>query len=184
LALEYWRKSSARTKRILTIVAFFLLSLIITFIGVLTPLASEEANEISNELNQTLENMRRMNNFQKTASIFGNNFIICLIMFMPIAGLVFGLYVLYSTGVVIAAESISSELPPPIGFLFLFILPVIWLEFLAYSTAFAESVWLTRRIIQHRGKGELIRTCIFISICAVILLVAAIIEIAMIAKFI
>jgi len=176
LVLNFWKTSPSRIKRILTIVVFFLLSIIITMAGVLTPLSYEEANSISEELEQ----MRQKINIQ---FIFGNNFMICLVMFVPIGGPIFGFYALYNTGVLIAADSIAHGLPPIISFLFLFILPVFWLEFLAYSTAFAESVWLFWRIVQHRGKRELVNTCILISICAVILLVAAIIELLLIAIF-
>jgi len=174
LALDFWKSATTRIKKILTIAAFFLLSLIITIAGVLTPLSPSEASDIKQELEQMRENI-------SVQLIFGNNFMICLAMFIPVAGPVFGCYVLYSTGVVIAAESLSEGLPPLIVFLFLFAFPFTWLEFLAYSIAFAQSVWLTRRIIQHRGKRELVNACILISICAVMLLIAAIIETALIA---
>jgi len=173
LAFDFWKNAPTKIKRILTIAAFFFLSIIITVAGTLTPLSLEEANEIEQEL----EEMRGKINVQL---IFGNNFMICLAMFVPIAGPLFGCYVLYSTGIVIAAESIVQGLPPLMIFLFLFVFPFTWLEFLAYSTAFSASVWLTWRIIQRRGKKELVNACIFISICAVMLLVAAIIEMALI----
>jgi hypothetical protein len=152
---------------------FFLLSIIITVAGTLTPLSLEEANEIE----QQLEEMRESINVQL---IFGNNFMICLAMFIPIAGPIFGCYVLYNTGIVIAAESITQGLSPLIIFVFLFVFPFTWLEFLAYSVAFAESVWLVWRIVQHNGKKEIVNACILISICAVTLLAAAIIEMALI----
>jgi len=155
---------------------FFLLSIIITVAGTLTPLSLEEANEIE----QQLEEMRESINVQL---IFGNNFMICLAMFIPIAGPIFGCYVLYNTGIVIAAESITQGLSPLIIFVFLFVFPFTWLEFLAYSVAFAESVWLVWRIVQHNGKKEIVNACILISICAVTLLAAAIIEMALISYF-
>jgi hypothetical protein len=173
LAFNFWRSAPTKIKRILTIIVFFFLSIIIMVAGVLTPLSLEEANEIERELEEIRGNVN-------TQLIFGNNFMICLLMFVPIAGPIFGSYVLYSTGVVIAAESIAEGLPSVIVFLFLFAFPFTWLEFLAYSIAFAQSIWLTWRIIQHRGKRELLNTCVFISICAVMLLVAAIIEMVII----
>lgn len=176
MTFNFWRNAPTKIKRILTIVAFFFLSIIITVVGVLTPLGPEEASEIKKEL----EELRGNINVQL---IFGNNFMLCLVMFVPIAGPIFGLYVLYSTGVVIAAASIAEGLPSLIVFLFLFAFPFTWLEFLAYSIAFAQSVWLTWRIIRHKSKRELVNTCIFISICAVMLLIAAIIEIAIISYF-
>lgn len=173
LAFDFWKNAPTKIRRILTIVAFFFLSIIIVIAGTLTPLSLEEVNEIEKEL----EEMRGKISVQL---IFGNNFMICLAMFVPFVGPFFGCYVLYSTGVVIAAESIVQGLPPLMVFLFLFVFPFTWLEFLAYSIAFSASVWLTWRIMQHRSKKELVNACIFISICAVMLLVAAIIEMALI----
>ena len=169
MAFNFWKNTSTKTKRILTIAAFFLLSIIITVAGTLTPLGFEEANEIAQEFEEMQEKI-------SVQLIFGNNFMICLVMFVPVVGLFFGCYVLYSTGVVIAAESITQGAPPLLVFLFLFAFPFTWLEFLAYSVAFSASTWLTWRIIQHKGRKEIVNTCIFISICAVILLLAAIIE--------
>jgi len=176
LAYNFWRNAPTKIKRILTIAALFVLSIIITIAGVLTPLSHEEASEIEKELEGIQENVN-------VQLIFGNNFMICLAMFVPVAGPIFGSYVLYNTGVVIAAASVAEGLPSILVFAFLFAFPFTWLEFLAYSIAFAQSVWLTWRIIQHKGKKELVNTCILISICAVILLTATIIEIVIISYF-
>ena len=176
MAYNFWRNAPTKIKRILTIAAFFLLSIIVTVAGVLTPLSHEEASEIEKELEEIQENVNAQ-------LIFGNNFMICLVMFVPIAGPIFGSYVLHNTGIVIAAASVAEGLPSLLVFAFLFAFPFIWLEFLAYSIAFAQSVWLTWRIIQHKGKKELVNTCVLISICAVMLLIAAIVEMAIISYF-
>jgi len=52
LAYNFWRNAPTKIKRILTIAAFFLLSIIITVAGVLTPLSNEEASEIEKELEE------------------------------------------------------------------------------------------------------------------------------------
>jgi len=181
MVLNFWEYSSSRTKRVLTIIGFLFLSLIITAAGVLTPLSSEEANAISEETDQTRATFESMHGIQRASFIFGNNFMICLIMFVPIVGPIFGCYVLYSTGVVIAADSIAATMNPLLVFVFLFAFPFAWLEFIAYSVALAGSFWLTWRIIQRRFRSEIVTTCLFISICAVTLLLAAVIEIAIIA---
>ena len=154
-----------------------------TVAGTLTPLSTEKAAEINQELNKTQELVREVDLFRGTTMIFGNNFVLCFIFFVPIFGIIFGFSVLYSTGVVIAAECISSEVPPLLGLFSLFIFPFTWLEFLAYSAALAQSVWLIYRTIQGAWKKELINTCIMVSICAVILLAAAAIEMVMIKAF-
>lgn len=180
MVLTFWKNSPSRVKRVLTIAGFLFLSIIITIAGVLTPLSSEEANTIGNELDNTRKTIDSMPVMQQVSFIFGNNLMICLAAFVPIAGPVFECYVLYSTGVVIAAGSITEGVNPLLVFLFLFIFPFAWLEFIAYSVALAQSVWLTWRIIQRRFRSEIVTTCIFISICAVMLLLAAVIEIAII----
>ena len=171
MALNIWRRFSTRIKRILIIASFFILSIILTIAGTLTPLSPSEAQNIKQELDEMRENI-------SVQFIFGNNFLLCLSFFIPFVGPVFGCYVLYSTGVVIAADSVVAGVHPLLSLLLLFIFPFTWLEFLAYSTAFSQSVWLIWRIIQRKGKDELVNTCIVISICAVMLLVAAVIEMA------
>lgn len=170
MALSFWRISSSRMKRLCTIVAFFFLAIIITMAGTLTPLTSSDANNIKEEMDKLRENV-------SAQYIFGNNMMICLIMFVPIIGPLFGTYALYNTGVVIEAESMTRlHVSPIVIFLSLFFLPFTWLEFIAYSTAAAASIWLTWRLIQRKGRHELVRTCIFIAICAVLLLAGAIVE--------
>lgn len=173
MRLSFWQTFPPRIKRIITVVAFFFLAIIITIAGTLTPLSREDASSINDELEQLRPKV-------SVQYIFGNNLMLCLAMFVPIAGPIFGGYVLYNTGLVIAAQSIANDLPPLITFFTLLIFPFAWLEFFAYSTAFAESFWLIRRIMQRRGRREIVNACILISICAVLLLVAAIIEMALI----
>jgi hypothetical protein len=101
-------------------------------------------------------------------------------MFIPILGPVFGLYVLFSTGMAVGAVATVQNLPSIFIFIALMITPIFWLEFAAYSTAMAESVWLFRRLLQRRGLHELRNTSIFIAICAVLLAVGAVVETALI----
>jgi hypothetical protein len=142
-------------------------------IGTLTPLSLEEAKA----LEQDLEQLRQNVNVQY---VFGNNLMICLLMFIPIIGPLFGFWVSYNTGVVIAAESTTLGMSPILILLSLLIFPFAWLEFLSYSVALAESVWIIRRAVQGRGRREIKNAAILISICAVMLLAAAIIEMAII----
>ena len=177
--LRFWESFTPKMKRILAIIAFFLLAIIITIAGVLTPLSAEDADALSKGLNQTRETVHSLESVQQVSFIFGNNFMMCLAGFVPIAGPAFECYVLYSTGVVIAADSYNQANPLLVFFL-LFLFPFTWLEFLAYSVAMAESFWLTWRLIQHRGRSEIRNTCMFIALCAVLLLVGAVIEVAFI----
>jgi hypothetical protein len=178
MSLDFWKNASPLVRRIMTIIITFIFAIIITAAGTLMPIEETEAKDISNELNQTV-NLLITNNLL-LPYIFGNNFMLTLIMFVPVAGLIFGGYVLYSTGFVIAADAVAKGYNPILVFLFLFLTPILWLEFMAYSTAMAESLWLARRLWQRRGKHEIINACKFISVCAVILLVSAVIETIMI----
>lgn len=179
MSLSIWKNASPRLKRILSTIAILILCLAVIIAGTATPVPQEQASEISNDLNQTVQSL--LENDALLQYIFGNNFMICLIMFIPIFGPIFGLYVLYNTGAVIGAIAIAGNFPPLLGFLVLLLTPVAWLEFFAYSIAIAESVWLVRRILQRRVRHELVNASILISICAVLLLLGAIIETVMIA---
>ncbi|MEM3704227.1 MAG: stage II sporulation protein M [Candidatus Bathyarchaeia archaeon] len=172
MVFQFWKSTSTRMKRILTIIVFFFISLILAIAGALTPISAEEANK----RNEDLKQIRDLVSDAGATFIFGNNFMLCLSFFIPILGLCLGCYVLYNTGLVIAAESIGLGVSPLLNFLLLLVFPFAWLEFLAYSAALAQSVWLTWCIIKRKGRKELVNTCIMIAICAVILLAAAFIE--------
>ena len=182
MAYNFWRNAPTKIKRILTIAAFFVLSILVTVAGILTPLSEEDVNFLGGQLDGTQQTIDSLPEMQQVSFIFGNNLMICLAGFVPIIGSPFECYVLYSTGVVISAYSIYENIQtsPLLLFFLLFLFPFTWLEFLAYSTAMAESFWLAWRIIQRKGKREIRNACILISICAVMLLVAAIIEAALI----
>lgn len=170
MAVDFWITSSSRMKRLYTIVAVFFVAVIVTIAGTMAPLTTSEADSRKKELDELRGSV-------STQFIFGNNMMICLVMFVPIIGPAFGTYALYNTGVVIKAESMTSlQITPAVLFLSLFIFPFTWLEFISYSIAAAASIWLTWRLIQRKGRHEIVRTCTFIAICAVLLLVGAIIE--------
>jgi len=180
--LNYWRESSPRRKRLLTIVAAFVLSFAVTVSGVLTPLSQNEAQDLSHDLEQTQVDLENTTLLSGSLFIFRNNFIITMIMFVPLAGPFFSVYVMHNTGVVIAAESVAASTHPSplLVLLLLFLFPFAWLEFLAYSLAFSESIWLMWRLIKRRGAEELVNALIMLLACLGILLAAAIIEMAFI----
>lgn len=180
LALKIWKEFPTKVKRILTILMFFLLSIAVTAAGVSAPLTKEKASKISEEMEELQDYVLTADVFRSLTMIFGNNFVLCLSFFIPFVGPIFGFHVLYNTGVAIAAQSIIEGVDPHLIFLSMFILPFSWLEFLSYSTAFAESAWLTWGIIKRGWRRELVNMCIMISLCAVILLIAALIEVTII----
>jgi hypothetical protein len=139
----------------------------------LVPLSAEEANTIYGQVNQTLSENRDMASL--TGAIFVNNFTLCLIMFIPVAGAVFGFFVLFSTGTAIGAISMIQGMPAGITLVLLMITPIFWIEFTSYSLGMTESIWLFRRLTQRRWR-ELKWTAIAIGAVAGLLAIGAVVE--------
>jgi hypothetical protein len=172
---SFWKRSSSRRKRITTALVFLLLWQVATVLGTLTPVSRQYANSINQEISQE----------RSTATvedIFGHNLILCLAMFVPIVGPIFGFFSAYSLGVVMVAQSISYNPPlPPLLLLFAyFLIPIYWLETISMSIGLAESVWLIRRTTQGYGKRELRNAAVLIAIVTLILLASATLEIILI----
>jgi membrane protein implicated in regulation of membrane protease activity len=96
-------------------------------------------------------------------------------MFLPFAGPIIGMAILFNTGYALGAIASVQGYPVIIALLAEFLTPIFWLEFIAYSTAMTASIWLTRRLLQGRWR-ELKNTAIQIGICALILIISAAIE--------
>jgi uncharacterized membrane protein SpoIIM required for sporulation len=178
VSFEFWKKTSPKRKRIITIVIIFAIIVIITALATLTPMDNSTAVQSYNELNQTVTALKA--NDSLFEYIFGNNFFLTMLMFIPFVGPIIGFYAFYNTGVIIGAAAIALHLPPTLSFFALFLTPIAWLEFVSYSIAIAGSVWLSARIFQRGFKHELVNTAKFISICAVLLLISAVIESALV----
>ena len=184
LKLEYpafWRNASSKRKRIYSIIFIFVVAFVLTVVGSFIPLNHQDAQTISSNLNSTLNQHKSDNTL--TEYIFLNNFGICLLMFVPVLGVVLGLTILFNTGVALGAIASVQGYPVWIGLLSLMLTPVFWLEFTAYSIAIAESIWLVRRLLKFKWpiiRHELRNALIFIGICAGILIVGAIVEVLLI----
>ncbi len=174
LDLSFWKNASPKRKRIYSIMAIFIVAFIVTIIGSYIPLSSQDALTLSNQVNQTLNENRASNTL--TQAIFINNFSICLLMFIPVAGAALGMFILFDTGVALNAIATTQGYPVWLGLASLVVTPVFWLEFTAYSIAMAESIWLFRRLTQKRW-GNIKWTGMFIGICAALLIVGAFVEV-------
>ena len=158
-------------RRILFIIIFFVIAIAITFSGVITTNVSiHEAQEVKNELEGEFQ---RMND---PRFILGNNLVHTLVMFTPVMGPVWGCFVLFNTGRIIAFFSIAEGIPSILTFILLLFSPILWLEFGVYSTAMAQSVMLLLQLVRGHGGREIIRTCVVITVCAIMLLVSAFVE--------
>jgi Stage II sporulation protein M len=183
LGINLFKTYSSRNKRIITIAIFFILAIIATSIGAMQTLSQQEATDINNELDQLRSSVT-------VQYIFGNNLFICLLMFIPVFGWIFGFIALYNTGVVVAAQTMTSAahgVSPLLLFFTLFLFPFTWLEFISYSVGFAESFWLMLRGIQRLTdktisfKRELRNLSMLMTIVTLMLLAGAVIEMALIA---
>ncbi|MGA2385070.1 MAG: stage II sporulation protein M [Candidatus Bathyarchaeia archaeon] len=173
LDLSFWTKASTRRKRIYSAIFVFIVAFLLTLIGSLVPISHQAAQQLVNPINQTAQ--QNKNSGTLPQYIFLNNFRICLIMFIPIIGPIFGLISFSYTGYILGAESLLQGVPSVFYLLLLLILPFFWLEFISYSIAISESVWLIRRLLQKRFR-EFKNTAILIGVCAGLLALGAIIE--------
>jgi hypothetical protein len=161
--------------RIVIAAIFFVIALTATAVGTVTlQLDQGEAEDRANELQDQFD---RIND---PVFIFGNNFALTLGMFVPAFGPIWGCFVLFQTGTVVAILGIAEGMPPVLLLFALMFTPIFWMEFGVYAVAMAQSTILLLQILRHSGKKEAVRTCIVITACALVLLAAALIEWGMI----
>lgn len=183
--ITFWNSLSPRRKRIYFFSAVFIIGFLLTVIGSFIPVPPAEAKMISDQLNQTLNEGRSTNTLPQ--AIFMNNFLICLLMFVPVLGFAAGMFILFETGLALSAIASIQGYPSFLAIISLVITPVFWLEFAAYALAMTESIWLFRRFMQaasskepHHWRNilgrELKWTAIFIGVCAGLLAFGAFVE--------
>jgi len=183
---QFWKDASHRRKRIYSITFVLALSILATLIGLLVPVSPQEAQLISDQLNQTVTNGTA--NGTLIPDIFLNNFPLCLLMFIPLAGFGIGMFILFSTGQAFravfeiqtangVATASSADISATTAILALFLIGVVFLiEYVSYAIGMTESIWLFRRLLQNRWKSELKYLLIFIGIVALLLIIGAIVE--------
>ena len=184
IGLPLWVNASPKRKRIYSTLFILILAVVATLAGMLVPLSPEEAQMISDQLNRTITE----NTAQGTliSTIFLNNFSLCLLMFIPLAGLAIGLFILFSTGMAFravfdmqAASGISSATPEIQMSTALLVLVLVaatfLLEYVSYAIGMTESVWLFRRLL-HRRWSELKNALKLIGLVALLLIIGALVE--------
>jgi hypothetical protein len=184
IPFPFWNNASQRRKRIYTIVFMLVLAILATLVGTLVPISAQDAKQINDSVNQTVTTNRA--NGTLIPSIFLNNFGLCLAMFIPLAGAAFGLFIMFNTGIALGAElrtqsasastAAAYSISPTtavIGLLFIGL--TFLLEYVSYSIAISESVWLFRRLSQKRWS-ELKITGLWIAVVATLLITGAVVE--------
>jgi hypothetical protein len=185
IPLPFWNSASPKRKRIYSIILMFILAVSATLLGTLVQLSPTDAKALSDSVNKiTADNPTFAS---RVGAIFINNFFLCLVMFIPLVGSVFGLFVLFSTGVGIraildtqaASGAVASTVPsisPTLAVLGLIGVGLTFLlEYVSYSIGIAESVWLFRRLTQRRWL-ELKNTGILMGVVAALLITGALVE--------
>jgi hypothetical protein len=177
----FWLNASSKRKRIYSTLFVLILSVLATMAGMLVQLPQDQAQLIYDQLNQT------SNSPTLLTDIFVNNFPLCLLMFIPLAGFGIGMFILFSTGMAFravfdiqAANGLSSssvsDINPTTAILVLVLaLAVFVIEYVSYSIAMTESVWLFRRILQKQWREAKVLVML-IGTVAVLLAIGAVVE--------
>ena len=182
---QFWIEASPRRKRIYSAIFVFALTLLAMVAGFAVPVSPEFAQEIYNQLNQTVTEGNATGTL--APAIFLNNFLLCLAMFIPLAGIGIGLFIMFSTGLAFRAVlemqlamGVSTTTPVSFDFstaiLALALVGITFVaEFVSYTIGMTESVWLFRRLTQRRWR-ELKITAKLIGAVALLLTIGAIVE--------
>ena len=184
IPFSFWKTASPKRKRIYSIIFMLALSITATILGTLVQLSAQDAKQLSDSTNGVITDNPTYPSL--VGAILLNNFKICLVMFIPIFGAAFGLFVLFSTGVGIraildtqsasgASAAISTISPTTAILALVFVGLTFVLEYVSYSIGIAESIWLYRRLTQRRWR-ELKNTGILIGIVAALLITGALVE--------
>ena len=184
IPFSFWKTASPKRKRIYSIIFMLALCITATILGTLVQLSAQDAKQLSDSTNGIITDNPTYPSL--VGAILLNNFKICLVMFIPILGAAFGLFVLFSTGVGIraildtqsasgASAAISTISPTTAILALVFVGLTFVLEYVSYSIGIAESIWLYRRLTQRRWR-ELKNTGILIGIVAALLVTGALVE--------
>ncbi len=167
----------------------FLLAVLATIVGFMIPVSQSEAQIISDQLNQTVT--QGTQNGTLIPDIFLNNYRLCLLMFIPLAGAALGLGILFFTGqafravleiqasggAAAASSAAAANMTASAAILTLVMIALVFLlEYVSYTIAMTESVWLFRRLLQNKWKGELKYLLIFIGTVTAFLIIGAVVE--------
>ena len=183
---SFWMSASNKRKRIYSILAVFVLAILVVIVGFIIPPSPLFVQEINDQTNQIVY----QDPTARGISIFTNNFPLCLAMFVPLVGLPIGLFLMFNTGQgfralleVQLANGTSTTTPSPSQFsgttavlALIFAVLTFVFEFVSYSVAMSESIWLFRRITQGKGRHELKNLLIMIGVIAILLALGGVVE--------
>ena len=154
-------------------------AIIVCAIGTLLPVDQETLANISQQIEETRDLIRSLDFLSASLYIFSHNFALCLVMFIPLFGVGFGMYVMLSTGYVTEIDALAHQTLPSVAFISYFILPHFWAEFISYALAMSQSILITWGLYKKEFSKTLAETLKIIGITAALLFAAALIETAL-----
>lgn len=172
-----WKGLPSIRNRLILIAIVTIGLFILLYIASTVPFSNEELTTLLEEAKKILTERYAI------IDIFMNNFLISLIMFIPVAGPLIGGYVIYITGRLIGALSVSTGIPSILLISITIVTFYGLIEFLAYGTAFTESIIFTYSIFRRKTRAELKWLIISVSATAALLLIAAALEYLLIQFF-
>lgn len=180
---QFWLNATPKQKRIYSTFFILFLAIIATLSGTLIQVSPQEQKTLYNQLNQTQTSPTL------APDIFVNNFTLCLLMFIPLLGLGVGLFILVQTGMAfravfdyeaangLASSASAANVSASTALMLLFLVGVVFvLEYVSYTVAMTESVWLFRRVFQQKRYDEVKITLALIGLAALLLTIGAIVE--------
>jgi hypothetical protein len=180
---QFWLNATPKQKRIYSTFFILFLAIIATLSGTLIQVSPQEQKTLYNQLNQTQTSPTL------APDIFVNNFTLCLLMFIPLLGLGVGLFILVQTGMAfravfdyeaangLASSASAANVSASTALILLFLVGVVFvLEYVSYTVAMTESVWLFRRVFQQKRYDEVKITLALIGLAALLLTIGAIVE--------
>jgi hypothetical protein len=180
---QFWLTASPKQKRIYSVFFVLFIAIIATLAGSLIQVSPQEQKSIYDQLNQTQTSPTL------APDIFINNFTLCLLMFIPLLGLGVGLFILVQTGMAFravfdyqaangfASSASAANVSASTALTLLVLVGVVFvLEYVSYTVAMTESVWLFRRVFQQRRYDEVKILLALIGLAALLLTIGAIVE--------
>ncbi|MGC8631788.1 MAG: hypothetical protein ACP5T2_05150 [Thermoprotei archaeon] len=169
-----------KKERLLWFLIIFEFLVISTMIGAGQPVAYNSANSMVSSLNSSIPYSSGKEAI--ALSIFKNNYFLALLMDIPLAGPVLASYTSFNTGYMMSAQAVVYSQEYNIAysgmdrFLSLMVLPIFWLEFVCYTAAVMESLYLLVSLFTRRFRKEVIVAFTVIVGITLILFVSAQLE--------
>lgn len=155
-------------------VATLVTLVLLTLVAVLLPISKAQAAQEYSQLQTQLANPTLL-------SIFINNFGIAIIGFLPFVGAIYEGFVLFNTGLAVAAIGTTKGVPATYLLAVSMTTPFFWMEYVSYSIAISAAAFLIVSIQQRRFRMEFKYFLLQIALVAGLLLAAVFIEIAYVA---